>query len=80
MWFEAACRVWRKLALFTLVVELYFALVQEKEELQPSNVVQALTAFFSEIDAGQSMGAFAGIYYKAALQASNDRVNRVRAV
>jgi hypothetical protein len=77
--FDRKSRIWRKADLFTVLIELYFALIQDKVRLQPSDVVANLSSFYSDIDAGSlSQGDLAGIYYKAALQASNDRLNRVR--
>jgi hypothetical protein len=77
--FDQKSRIWRKADLFTVLIELYFALIQDKVRLQPSDVVANLSSFYSDIDAGSlSQGDLAGIYYKAALQASNDRLNRVR--
>jgi len=77
--FEARSRVWRKADLFTLIVEVYNALVRDKIELIPDVVIGAMSEFYSAVDSGE-LGAntLAGVYYKAALQASNDRVNRVR--
>jgi hypothetical protein len=77
--FERKSRIWRKADLFTVLIELYFALIQEGLRLQPSDVVANLNSFYSDIDAGSlNQGDIAGVYYKAALQASNDRLNRVR--
>jgi hypothetical protein len=77
--FERKSRIWRKADLFTVLIELYCALLQEGLRLQPSDVVANLSSFYSDIDAGSlNQGDIAGIYYKAALQASNDRLNRVR--
>ena len=57
----------------------HYAALQEKVPLQPSNVVNSLTDFYAEVDAGSlNQDQVAGIYYKAAIQANNDRLNRVR--
>jgi hypothetical protein len=77
--FDKHSRAWRKADLYTLFVELYMALCKERLNLQPSDVVDALQPFFETIDRGDFEGnRLAASYYKAALQASNDRVNRVR--
>lgn len=76
--FSPKSRVWRKADLFTLIIELDQAF-SSGLALQPSRVVADLETFYGRIDtssAGQS--DIAAIYYKAALQASNDRINRVR--
>jgi hypothetical protein len=77
--FSKHSRVWRKADLYTLFVELYSALRKESLELQPSEVIGALEPFFEIVDRGDFEGnKLAATYYKSALQASNDRGNRVR--
>lgn len=77
--FDKHSRVWRKADLYTVFVELYMALCKEELDLQPSNVIEALQPFFEVVDRGDFEGnRLAATYYKAALQASNDRVNTVR--
>jgi hypothetical protein len=76
--FGPKSRVWRKADLFTLMVELDQALSLDST-LQPSTVVADLEAFYGRIDTSSvSQSDVAAIYYKAALQASNDRINRIR--
>ena len=77
--FTPKSRAWRKADLFTLVIELDQALSIQGLTLQPSVVVDAVEKLYSDIDPNviDSSGVPA-VYYKAALQASNDRVNRVR--
>ena len=77
--FYPKSRVWRKADLLTLVVELDFALNEESLKIDPMKVVADLQRFYESIDRGGiGENSLPGIYYKAALQASNDRVNRVR--
>ena len=77
--FDDKSRIWRKADLFTALVETYEFLCKVKLSLQPSDVVESLNKFYAEVNKGPlDQNSFAGIYYKAALQASNDRVNRVR--
>ena len=77
--FTQKSRVWRKADLFTLVVELDMELSRAAHRLQPSTVVRDLEAFYERIDTTSvSVSDVPAIYYKAALQASNDRINRVR--
>ena len=56
-----------------------YALNEENLKLDPLKVVADLQNFYESIDrGGVGENSLPGIYYKAALQASNDRVNRVR--
>jgi hypothetical protein len=75
--FERDSRVWRKADLFTLFVELDQTLNRQSYPLAPSYVVETLSRFY-ELVGGGTLEGIEGIYYKAALQASNDRINRVR--
>lgn len=77
--FDSSLRVWKKADLFTLIIELDRILSLAEAELQPHIVVENIESFFSRIeDAHIEDTTLPGIYYKAALQASNDRLNRVR--
>ena len=77
--FSPKCRVWRKADLFTLIIELDQALSIQGLEVQPSVVVESLENFYSKIDTNiVDPSGVSAIYYKSALQASNDRINRVR--
>ena len=61
------------------MVELDSALNEEKLNLDPLKIVAELQQFYVSIDtSGVGDSSISEIYYKAALQASNDRVNRVR--
>ena len=76
--FDVQSRIWKKADLFTLLVELD-ASFRSGRELQPSVVVAALDAFFNGIkNASVDSASVYGVYYKAALQATNDRGNRLR--
>lgn len=72
-------RVWRKADLFTMLVELAAVLNDAAANLLPSDVVDRIIPFYEEVNE-QELGSnsLSGIYYKAALQASNDRLNRMR--
>ena len=74
--FEPRSRVWKKADLFTLICELDSALNVTPIHLQPVDAVNSLETFYRAVDAGDE-GPYA-IYAKAALQASNDRINRMR--
>jgi hypothetical protein len=77
--FEQKSRVWRKADLFTLIIELDQAINVKGEKLQPGNVVADLTDFYTAVNGGDfSQLETVGIYYKATVQASNDRLNRIR--
>lgn len=77
--FAEESRIWRKADIFTAIIEFYNALALEKLSLQPSLVVERLERFYDEVDTKTFEPLhIAGLYYKAALQASNDRLNRIR--
>jgi hypothetical protein len=77
--FSQKSRVWRKADLLTVIVELDQALSVHGLNLQPHEVVQILEDFFGRIDSNAlDLSGAPAVYYKAALQASNDRINRVR--
>ncbi len=77
--FSPRSRVWKKSDLFSLFVELDRAINVEGLVLQPSEVIARLERLYADAEEGDVLkGAIASIYYKAALQASNDRINRIR--
>ena len=79
--FGAKSRVWRKADLLTLVVEVYRALCRENLTLLQRPTAKALKAFYDTVDAvrdDEDTNRKASIYYKAALQGTNDRLNRAR--
>lgn len=77
--FESSSRLWKKADLFTLIVELDRCLNQMELDLQPSEVVDTLQDFYSAVGgADVNASNVPSIYYKAALQASNDKLNRLR--
>lgn len=72
-------RLWKKADLLTAIVELDAVAESGSAWPDPSAFVDALTAFYERVElAGTDTTTPAGVYYKAALQATNDRVNRVR--
>ena len=77
--FDSKSRVWKRNDLFTLIVELD-RVFREGFALQPGAVVESLNSFFKKVDQGglESEDVVAATYYKAAVQASNDRINRER--
>ncbi len=77
--FDAKSRLWRKADLFTAIHELDTMINTKSLQLQPSEVVDRVGAFFGQIDTNSvNPSTLAGLYYKATVQASNDRGNRVR--
>lgn len=77
--FENRSRVWKKADLFTLLVELD-SLYRETGALpQPSDLLTMMNVFYQAAEsANVEAGSIPGVYYKAALQATNDKVNRLR--
>lgn len=77
--FDLKSRAWKKADLFTLLIEVDQSLNIRKEKLQPSKVLETLTAFYDNADGTTiNQQSVASIYYKAALQATNDKINRIR--
>ena len=77
--FPPESRVWRKADLFTFLIELDRCFSVQHMKLQPAHVVDSVSRFFAEIESGNlDQRSLIGVYYKAAIQASNDKVNRLR--
>lgn len=77
--FEQKSRAWKKADLFTLLIELDQCLHIRGMNMQPSKVLETLTAFYNDVEgAALNQDSVSAIYYKAALQASNDKINRIR--
>lgn len=77
--FENRSRVWRKADLFSFVVELDIALNIKNLNLQPSEIVNTIQDFLSGIDTRMNEGSLVhAVYYKSALQGTNDKINRIR--
>jgi hypothetical protein len=80
-------RAWQKADLFTLLVELCWALVRDSVRLRPNRVAQHLISFYENVDAHLSRAPVStkqawepkmvASYYNAALQATNDRGSRI---
>ena len=72
-------RAWKKGDLFTLIIEIDHAINLDSLPIQPAEVVARLEPFYDQVDdAGLDGTTLHSAYYKAALQASNDRINRLR--
>lgn len=77
--FDSKSRIWRKADLYSFFIELDSALNIQGIKLQPGDVLANLEGFFERINSQAGDLKFAqNVYYKAALQATNDRLNRVR--
>jgi len=80
MSFPPTSRTWKKADLFTAVIELHSAMFKRQRTLIPAAVAEALTGFYSRVDNMDFRGdpeSDASRYYKASLQATNDRSSRV---
>lgn len=79
--FPPKSRIYKKADFFTLFVELYKLLITAAVDLKAPMVRRELETFFGSVDivsAGLEDGTVdVERYYKAALQASNDRGNRI---
>jgi hypothetical protein len=79
--FAAASRLWKKADLFTAIVELYRAICKRGQELTPGPFARTLESFYARVDDPEARAdpeSDASQYYKAALQATNDRSSRVK--
>lgn len=77
--FEGRSRAWKKGDLFTLLVEVDLALTEGWKPAH-ADVAKRLEDFYEEVDMRgmESPSKAAYVYYKASVQASNDRINRIR--
>jgi hypothetical protein len=79
--FDPKSRAWRKAELLNVLVETHRALIKEHLELSPAVVGKELSIFFERVDkagAGQEEADEVTSYYKASIQATNDRSNRIK--
>jgi len=73
-------RLWKKADLFTAIIELHSSRYKRHKELSPAIVASKLSEFYNRVDNADLQGGPEGDpwkYYRAALQASNDRGSRV---
>ena len=74
------CRAWKKADLFTLLVEVYRVLFRDKIKLSLKEVGKRLNEFYKLVDKAGTMAdenEEISRYYKASLQATNDRSSRI---
>lgn len=79
--FDQKSRVWRKAELLTVLVETHRALIRDRLSLDASKLAADLNRFFLDVEVasvGIADSEDASTYYKAAIQATNDRSNRVK--
>jgi hypothetical protein len=77
--FEEKSRAWKKADLLTLLIEIDQHINVAGRVLEPHVVIEVLTKFYDNVDNSTiNQSSISSIYYKAALQASNDKINRVR--
>ncbi len=77
--FDERSRLWKKADFFTAFIEIDQALHVDGIALQPSSLLNELETFYKAVEGEQGQRTqLAEVYYKSALQASNDRNNRVR--
>ncbi len=79
--FDSKSRVWRKADLLTLIVELYVIGRARRQELSFKRVATGLKEFYRAVDAvrdDDDINKEAVSYYRAAVQGTNDRLNRAR--
>ncbi len=78
--FPADARIWKKADLFTAIVEIHRAKFKKGQKLDPKVVTIDLMKFYAAVDSATTEidpKTPVGKYYKAALQATNDRSNRI---
>lgn len=74
-------RAWRKADLLTLIVELYHFTVRKGHSISPRQLKTCLENFYVRVTKaaeGDTDDTDAATYYKAALQATNDKSSRMR--
>lgn len=77
--FDQKSRIWKKADFFSVFIELDSILQSGFILTSPALVLEALEAFYAEVEsAPPRRQGVSDIYYKAALQASNDRASRLR--
>jgi len=87
--FSPKCRVWRKADLFTLIIEMYVALVKKDLALDAEKLTHNLLSFYEVVDTmklesdnamlpDETEKRLAQIYYRAVSGGTNDRSNRIR--
>lgn len=74
--FSPKSRIWKKADLYTAILEIDQRMNVEGQGLSPSETISTLETFFDNIDSKED--AVSQLYYRSALQASNDKGSRVK--
>lgn len=77
--FSSRSRIWKRSDLFTALVQFDFALCA-KIAPSPLEAVERIESFFARVEnmGTESADRAVSVYAKAAIQASNDKINRIR--
>lgn len=78
--FSQACRVWKKADIFTLICEIDRALHKKEIKIDEIAVSKRLNLFYDQVNdvrGIQTPNNTIEMYYKASVQATNDRKNRI---
>lgn len=77
--FTPRSRIWKRSDLFTALIQIDMAICSRSLP-SPSETLERLEAFYKQVnDYGmESHEGYVALYMKASLQASNDRINRIR--
>lgn len=77
--FDQRSRIWKKADFFSAFIELDAILDSRAALISPATVLEALEAFYADVESEPPRRqGVSDIYYKSALQASNDRTSRLR--
>lgn len=77
--FDQRSRIWKKADFFTAFIELDSVFQQQSPHPDSRTVLDILEEFYNDVDSEASTRLTTSeIYYKSALQASNDRTSRIR--
>jgi len=80
MKFSNTSRVWKKADLFTLLVEVHRAMIKDQLNLDALQVAENLLEFYNKVNMFSErveVEEDVAKYYKASLQATNDRSSRI---
>lgn len=80
MGMPSASRLWKKADLFTIIIELHRAIFKRRIDLDHKVVASRLLIFYNLVDNPENRRdpeGYPARYYKAALQATNDRSSRI---
>lgn len=76
--FDKSSRIWKKADLFSVFVEVDHLLNTENKKISPLDTIQILGDFYNRIDKSEyKENSIEAYYYRSALQASNDKKNRI---